>query len=111
MRRLSFRRVSWAAVMVVAGLIPPRSAAQARPPLFLTPPVTQVAVNGRPDTSRTLDGIAQVAVREDETLTFTLSARDPDGSRVSFGMLIGPENATLQPDGRFKWLPSPGSAG
>ncbi len=50
--------------------------------------------------------------REGVTLRVELTASDPDGDRLTWELLNGPEGATLDPaTGAFEWTPSIGDAG
>ena len=67
----------------------------------------QVTNKNRPPV---LQQAAPVSVSENEPITFSIKASDPDGEKLSFSFSPKIENATLK-DGVFNWVPSFGVAG
>jgi len=64
--------------------------------------VSSEGANGLPAVTSVPPGTAraQLPYRHD------LTATDPDGDAVTFGLVTGPPNATLSPGGRFEWVPA-----
>ena len=60
----------------------------------------------------TLDPIGDQFVQEGETLTFTVTASDPDGDNITFSADMLPPGANFDPETQvFSWTPSDGENG
>ncbi|MBB5040074.1 DUF7453 family protein [Prosthecobacter dejongeii] len=55
-----------------------------------------------------LAAVGSKSVANGGTLTFNLSATDPDGHSITYQMFNGPAGATLSPAGAFSWTPTAG---
>ncbi len=58
-----------------------------------------------------LDTISDKSVSEKEKLTFRISAKDPDGDKVTYSAEGLPSGAKLTSSGLFTWTPGSGTAG
>jgi VCBS repeat-containing protein len=70
--------------------------------------ITVMASNNTP----ILDPIGNMSADEDQLLTFTVTATDPDGDSLTFSASNLPDGATFDPETQtFSWLPQHGQAG
>jgi hypothetical protein len=76
--------------------------------MLMTAGIVSAAVDHPP----VLKPIGSKTVNEGKTLSFTLSARDPDGNKVTYSATGLPRGAKLAGNtGKFNWAPVPGQAG
>ena len=70
------------------------------------------AAAGQTNRPPALDPINHLVVYVGYFLSFPITAFDPDANRLTFSLVSGPTNATLNPaTGLFQWRPNPSQAG
>ncbi|MBU0573329.1 MAG: putative Ig domain-containing protein, partial [Candidatus Margulisbacteria bacterium] len=71
-----------------------------------------VTVTAAPNRAPTLDPVGNRTVNENETLSFTISATDPDNDPLTYTAVGLPDGATFNSSTRsFSWMPDIGQAG